>query len=159
MKDRQIVLILNDIRSALNVGAIFRTADGAGVEKIYLSDITATPDHAKVKKTALGAEEVVEWQSYRNLPRLLTKLEAADYQIVALELCDQATDFWETKFSRKVALIVGNELTGLNKRILDKSKLVIKIPMYGRKESLNVATATGIAVYEIVKFQKSLLQP
>ncbi|MEI7690623.1 MAG: TrmH family RNA methyltransferase [bacterium] len=146
---KSLVLVLNDIRSTLNVGAIMRTGDGVGVEKIYLCGITATPKHPKVIKTALGAENFVKWEYRKNITVLLKKLKKEEYQCVSLEIDEKSINIWDAHFGDKVALIVGNEITGIDSKIIEQSDLAIHIPMFGEKESLNVATATGIATYEI----------
>jgi len=149
MSKRSLVLVLDNIRSTLNVGAILRTADGAGVEKVYLCGITATPDHPKVKKTALGAEAFVNWEYRKSVTSLLRELKKKSYQSVCLELHSKSINIWEARYDNHVALIVGNEITGISNKIINQSDLTIHIPMFGKKESLNVATATGIAIYEI----------
>ena len=151
MKNKSLILVLCDIRSTLNVGAIFRTADAVGADKIYLSGITATPNHPKVAKTALGAESFLKWEYCHELAKVISKLKKADYQIIGLELGKKSISFWEADYSDKIALLVGNEVTGLTEEQLNQCNLVIKIPMFGKKESLNVATATGVAAYQIKK--------
>lgn len=131
------------------MGAIMRTGDGVGIEKVYLCGITATPKHPKVVKTALGAENFVKWEYRKNITVLLKKLKREEYQCVSLEIHEKSINIWEAQFSNRVALIVGNEVTGIDSKVINLSDLTIHIPMYGEKESLNVATATGIAVYEI----------
>jgi len=146
-----LIIILNDIRSALNVGAILRTADAIGAEAVYSCGITATKDHPKIKKTALGAEETVPTFYKKSVKLLIKNLKKKNYQIIGLEIDKNAINFWEVDYEYPVALIVGNEVEGITKEILNMCDLVIKIPMYGQKESLNVATATGVAGYEIIK--------
>jgi tRNA G18 (ribose-2'-O)-methylase SpoU len=148
MKGQEIYLILHNIRSAYNVGSIFRTADAAGVKKVYLGGYTPTPTDNKVKKTALGAEKTVPWEYYKQTWRLLEKLEKEGVQIVALEQTKKSTDYRKFKPRFPLALVVGNEVSGLNKKILSYTDKIIEIPMYGKKESLNVAVAMGIAVYK-----------
>jgi tRNA G18 (ribose-2'-O)-methylase SpoU len=151
MERNSLVIILNDIRSTLNVGAILRTADAVLVEKVYLCGITATPKHPKVSKTSLGAENYVSWEHVNDINKLIDVLKKDHYQVVGLELDQKAVSFWEAKYKKKMALIVGNEVEGIPNKIIKLCDLVIKIPMFGQKESLNVATAVGIATYEIIR--------
>ena len=150
MNKRQIVVILDNIRSRENVGSIFRTADAAGVSRIYLCGITPQPPHEKISKTALGAETVVPWEYAKQTWRLLEKLKKEDYRIIALEKTNGAKDLFRTKREQKpVALVLGNEVDGLTPQVLKRSDLVVSIPMRGQKESLNVAVAFGIAIYQL----------
>ena len=157
---KELFLILHDIRSAYNVGAIFRTADGAGVSKIYLSGYTPIPsDENKsyktqadkmIEKTALGAEKNIPWEKCQDLKKLLEKLKEEKISIVALEKNDGATDIKKYKTKFPMALILGNEVEGVPEDILQKCDAVVSIPMRGQKESLNVSVAAGIAMYEIL---------
>jgi 23S rRNA (guanosine2251-2'-O)-methyltransferase len=151
MPKQQVYLILDNIRSAYNVGSIFRTADAAGVGRIYLCGITPVPPHTKIAKTALGAEKYLSWEYHRQTWRLLDKLKKEGIQIIALEQTSGAIDYGKFKPKFPVALIVGNELKGLSKKILSYADRVIEIPMYGSKESLNVSVACGIALYKIIE--------
>ena len=150
-----IYLVLHNIRSAYNVGSIFRTADGAGVAKIYLCGYTPTPDEPKVKKTALGAEEFVAWEKQRQTGRLLNQLKKQGADIVALELDNKSKNLFDYNFDalpgESLAIVVGHERKGLTKNILSYVDDIIEIPMHGKKESLNVAVATGIALYTIIE--------
>lgn len=147
------VLVLPDIRSRFNVGAFFRTADGAGVQRVYLTGITPTPPHPQIDKVALGAEKYLPFEKVKQTARLIKKLKAEGYQIVALEQSFQSVSYDQPDFREKVALVVGNEVKGLPKRILSLADLTVEIPMYGRKESLNVAVAGGIIMFQIAKKQ------
>ena len=148
MKNKDIVVILDNIRSRENVGSIFRTSDAAGVSKLYLCGITPRPPHDKISKTALQADTYVLWEYYRQTWRLIDKLKQDGYLVLALE---------KTKISKaifgfkpkggKIALILGNEVLGLSTGILRRASAIVNIPMYGQKESLNVAVAFGIAIY------------
>jgi 23S rRNA (guanosine2251-2'-O)-methyltransferase len=141
-------VILHNIRSAYNVGSIFRTADAVGVEKIYLTGYTPNPDKdKKIEKTALGAEKYVLWQSYRNLNYLLKKLKKEKLKIVALEQSEKSIPYYKFKPQFDIVLILGNEVRGLNEKILKKCDYILEIPMFGKKESLNVAVAFGIVAY------------
>lgn len=149
------VLVLPDIRSAHNVGAMFRTADGAGVDKIYLTGYTARPPHPQLDKVALGAEKWMNWEYALQAGRLLKKLRVQGYHIVALEQTKNSVNIyeWEPKFP--LALVVGNEKTGVTKSMLKYCNRVVKLPMRGRKKSLNVSVAAGIAMYYMAR-QKAI---
>jgi tRNA G18 (ribose-2'-O)-methylase SpoU len=149
---KQMFLILHNIRSCYNVGSIFRTADAAGVEKIYLCGISPTPDkEIKISKTALGAELTVPWEKYKQTWRLLEKLHKDGIKIIALEQNPKSKNIFEytPPADRSIAIIVGHERNGLSKKILKYVDDIIEIPMFGKKESLNVAVAVGIALYQI----------
>lgn len=152
-KDAQkIVVVLDNIRSAYNVGAIFRTADAAGVNKLYLCGITPTPLNLKISKVALGSENYIYWEKSKTTWRLLDKLKQEGYFIIALEQGKKAKNIFKTKFSKKlnkIALLLGPEIKGLSQKILERANKQLQIPMYGKKESLNVSVAFGIAVYQI----------
>jgi tRNA G18 (ribose-2'-O)-methylase SpoU len=159
--DRKLFLILHDIRSAYNVGAIFRTADGAGVNKIYLTGYTPIPNSREklkntradkmIEKTALGAEKIIPWEKCESLGELLKKLKIEKIKIIALEKTKNSTDISKFKASFPVALVLGNEVDGVSKSVLEKADAIISIPMRGQKESLNVSVAAGIAMYELLK--------
>lgn len=150
-------LILHNIRSNHNVGSIFRTADGAGVAKLWLTGYTPAPlDQFKrvnneIAKTALGAEQSVGWEKRENILELITELKKAGYKILALEQNDKSVDYREVKLAGKTALIVGNEVGGVEPEVLNLCDQIIEIPMRGNKESLNVSVATGIAVYKLLE--------
>lgn len=153
-----IIAVLDNIRSLHNVGAIFRTADGLNLEKIYLGGITGVPARSnldrprpELEKTALGAEKWVAWEHRKSTLRLVRRLKREGYQIVALELSEGSLDYTRAQYKFPCVLLVGNEVTGLSPAILAEADLKIKIPMLGRKESLNVATAFGVAGYEMLK--------
>ena len=146
-----ISLVLDNIRSRENVGSIFRTADGAGVKRIYLCGITPIPPHEKISKTALGAEKYVPWEYHKTTHVLLKKLKKDHINIVALEQTKDAENIFMfgDKTSKHVALIVGNEVKGISPKILKYCDKVVYIPMFGKKESLNVGVATGVALYQL----------
>ena len=150
MKRREIILILDNIRSRENVGSIFRTADAAGVMKIYLCGITPRPPHEKISKTALGADTYIPWEYYKNTWRLLEELKKKEVRIIALEKTKGAKNIFEIKGKTPLALVMGNEVNGLSIEILKRADVVAVIPMRGKKESLNVAVSAGIAVYAIL---------
>jgi len=150
MSKKEIILVLHNIRSRFNVGAIFRTADAAGVSKLYLCGITPAPPHPKINKVSLGAEKWVPFEKIKQTKPLLKTLSEAGYQVIALELNKKSKNYHKYKPNWPVALVVGNEVNGLLPSILKKCDKVIKIPMHGRKESLNVGIAAGIVIFDII---------
>jgi tRNA G18 (ribose-2'-O)-methylase SpoU len=147
--NEKFTLILPNIRSAHNVGAMFRTADGAGVNKIYLTGYTPCPPHPRLDKVSLGAEKLVPWEYVKQPGRLLSKLKSQGFNIVALEQTKKSVTLykWEPKFP--LVLIVGNEKTGVTKNLLKFCDEAVEIPMRGKKRSLNVSVAAGVAMYYI----------
>ena len=156
-KNKSSILILPNIRSAINVGAIFRTADAVGIDKVYLVGVTPRPTdkfgriQKDIKKSALGAETWVPWEYQKSLPLLINKLKKGGYEIIALEQDEKAIDYRKVKIEGRVAIILGEEVNGLDKKILNKCDKIIEIPMYGKKESLNVSVACGVALFRILK--------
>lgn len=146
-------VICDNIRSLENIGSIFRTSDALGVKKIYLCGISGRPPHHKISKTALGAEETIPFEYHKQIGRLIDKLKKDKITIVALEQDKKAVPYTELKTKFPLALIMGNEVEGISKKILKKSDKIIFLPMHGKKESLNVSVAFGIAGYEINKYR------
>lgn len=147
--EEKFILVLPDIRSAHNVGAMFRTADGAGVDKIYLCGYTARPPHTQLDKVSLGAEKWIPWEYHKQTWRALKKLKEKGYNIVALELTDMSKNIFDYKPNFPLALVVGNEKTGVTKNLLKYCDKAVHIPMAGKKSSLNVSVAVGVAIYQI----------
>ena len=144
-------LLLDNIRSLHNVGAIFRTADGAGFDRIYLTGITPHPPRKEISKTALGAEEWVSWEYYQDPLEIINILKLQNTQIVALEQSSTSVDYRALgDVTTDVCIILGNEIEWVSQEILVLADATIEIPMLGRKQSLNVATAAGICMYELV---------
>ncbi len=151
------ILIAHNIRSSFNVGSLFRTADAAGVAHIYLTGYSPAPlDRFKqinksLIKVSLGAEKNIKWNKKAHLGQLLSRLKQQNYKIFALEQDPRAVNIKKVRLSKaakeKTALLVGNEVRGLDQKILKKADRIIEIPMLGKKESLNVAVAAGIALY------------
>lgn len=145
--------ILDNIRSAQNVGGIFRTADGAGLQKLWLCGITPNPaDNAQIAKTALGAEQTVPWEHAPSTVALVEELKAQDVIILALEAAPGSTSlFYYTlpKADTPIALVVGSEPAGVDPAVLAQADTTLSLPMAGIKGSLNVAVAFGIAVYTL----------
>lgn len=157
------VVLLNNIRSLHNVGSIFRTADAAGVEKIYLCGITPEPldrfgkIRPQLEKVSLGAEKTVAWEKVRSAPALISKLKKQGYEIFSIEQSRNSIPYYRAKVNKKnvknLALVLGNEVRGLPAAVLKKSDRILEIPMRGEKESLNVAVAFGIVVFHLISFR------
>ena len=153
------VLVLHNIRSAHNVGSMFRTADGAGVSHIYLSGYTPNHEtpHGKERqqfvKVSLGAERSVHSSRADELVPLLEKLKQDGYIVLAIELDPKATSIFEytKKDGEKLAIVMGNEVEGVSQEVLDLADHVLQIPMRGQKESLNVSVACGVALFTLLK--------
>lgn len=147
----KIFAILHNIRSAHNVGAIFRTADAVKIEKLYLTGYTPTPltNQKEIAKTALGAENYVKWEKYQSISYLLKKLKKQNFTIVAVEQHESSIPYFKFKPKFPLVLIFGNEVSGLSKKILKKVDFILEIPMLGKKRSLNVAVAFGIVVFRL----------
>ncbi len=164
MIERQIRLIIHDVRSAHNVGALLRTADGLGVEHVYLTGLTPYPTKSRgerrlphlaarqtrqIRKTALGAEDTVPWSQTRAPSAMLNRLAADDWQLVALEQAPQSVELSQLRPTAKIVLVVGAEIGGLPIAVLRRCDQIVEIPMLGNKESFNVATATAIVLYHL----------
>jgi tRNA G18 (ribose-2'-O)-methylase SpoU len=147
----QFVLVIPNIRSGHNVGAMFRTADGAGVDKIYVCGYSPMPPHPQVDKVSLGAEKFVPSEYVKQTGTLLKKLKAQGYTIVGLEQTKKSVSIYEYKPRFPLALLVGNEKTGLTPNLLKYCDATVEIPMRGKKNSLNVSIAAGIMLYEMGK--------
>jgi len=147
-----VVVILDNIRSAYNVGSIFRTADAARIEHIHVTGFTPTPEHPRVAKTALGAEHTVPWSHDADPFSLLDRLEADGLTLAALEQTDASTDLGDVTAAQfPIAIVLGNEVKGVRQAIIDRCDLALEIPQYGAKHSLNVSVAFGIAAFGIVE--------
>lgn len=146
-----LVVIAHNIRSLHNVGSIFRTSEGAGVNKIFLTGYTGIPPRKEISKVALGSENVIAWQQFKNISSLITKLKTDGYFVIALEQDPRSVSYRDIKIpiQKKVALIVGNEVLGVSKALRDKADVIAEIPMIGSRKSLNVSVAFGIAIYSI----------
>lgn len=149
--DRRIrlVVVLDNIRSLNNVGAIFRTADGIGIEKLWLCGITGYPPQSGIAKTALGAEDRVPWDYHKDVTEVVARHRRQGYHIILLEQTDPSAVYHLFEPTGPVCLIVGNEVDGVNERLLPLADGAMEIPMAGIKNSLNVAVAFGVAGYDI----------
>ncbi|MBM3257285.1 MAG: RNA methyltransferase [Candidatus Liptonbacteria bacterium] len=151
----RIVVILHNIRSLHNVGSIFRTSDGAGVEKIYLSGITPTPldrfGHyiKEVEKVALGAERSMPWEKISSTASLLLRLKKEGWKILAIEQAKNSLLYTKKPKSKKIAVVLGAEVKGLPPSILKAADTILEIPMLGKKESLNVSVTAGIILFSL----------
>lgn len=146
MSKRRIRVLAHNIRSLWNVGSLFRTADAMDVEKIYLTGYTALPPRREISKTAIGAEEWIAWEHAKNPFDVMTELQDKKWKIVALELTEEAVPLSSYTYSGDVCLVLGHEVTGVPEELLACCDETVYIPMHGKKESLNVAVATGIAL-------------
>ncbi|OGI90418.1 hypothetical protein A2911_01615 [Candidatus Nomurabacteria bacterium RIFCSPLOWO2_01_FULL_40_15] len=156
-KSMENILILHNIRSVANVGAMFRTSDAVGIKKIYLTGYTPAPldrfgrIRKDLAKSALGAEEFVPWEQKKNLPAFLHVLQREKYFIIAIEQDPKSVDYKKVKLKQKNVFIVGTEVTGIPQNILQKCDVIAEIPMRGKKESLNVSVSLGIVLFQILK--------
>ena len=147
-----VYVLLNSIRSNYNVGAIFRTSDGAMIEKLFLCGYTPCPPKKEVLKTALGSTESVKWEYVKDAKTVISQLKNKGIQICALELTDKSIPYHQIKSDDfPICLVVGNEITGVSQEVLDLCDKSIEIPQYGIKQSLNVAVAYGVAIFELRK--------
>jgi len=147
-------VICDNIRSLENIGSIFRTADALKVDKMFLCGISGKPPNQKISKTALGAEKTVSFEYYSQTWRLIEKLKKENINIISLEQNKKSILYTKLKYKFPLALIIGNEVKGISKKVLEKSNKIIYLPMRGKKESLNVSVAFGVAGYEINKLRK-----
>jgi len=153
---KPVFLILDNIRSTYNVGAIFRTADACGVSKIYLTGYTPAPidvfgrEKGGIAKSALGAEKNIPWEKVENITFLLNRLKREGCQLIAIEQAKDSIDYKKVKPEYPCAFILGEEVNGMTKNILTKCDVIAEIPMRGKKESLNVSVSAGIALFRIL---------
>ena len=152
-----IIILLDNIRSLNNVGAIFRTADAFLIEGIYLCGITATPPHREIQKTALGATESVNWKHFESISDAITELKNNSYKIISIEQVENPiylNDFQPAK-SEKYAIVLGNEVDGVSQEVINESDYCIEVPQLGTKHSLNVSVCAGILIWDLfVKMRK-----
>lgn len=155
-----VVVVLDNIRSIYNVGSIFRTSDAIRAEKIYLTGITGTPAHKHLHKTALGAQDTVPWSYHKDPAEVVEKLRSENYTIAALEITNRPTAIHEISPQEfPLCLIVGNEVSGVQAKLLAQADMAIELPQYGAKHSLNVSVAYGIASYQLVQRYRQLTGP
>src|SRR6478672_8479024 len=148
-----IIAVLENVRSAYNVGSVFRTADAFLIEAIYICGYTAYPPHKEIKKTALGADETVAWKHFKSIDDAIQDLRQLGYKVYAVE---QAVDSYKLQaisyeLDEKIAVIFGNEVTGVEQSTIEKCDGCIEIPQLGMKHSLNISTAAGVVLWEIIR--------
>ncbi|WP_196034116.1 RNA methyltransferase [Phocaeicola massiliensis] len=155
-----LAVILDEVRSLHNIGSVFRTSDAFLVERIYLCGITATPPHPEMHKTALGAEDTVDWKYVKHTLEAVKELHNEGYTVLAIEQVEGSTmlDELELEPDKKYAIVMGNEVKGVQQEVIDACDGCIEIPQYGTKHSLNVSVTTGIVLWEfankLIKFRK-----
>lgn len=156
MKKQEKIVVLDNIRSVYNVGSIFRTSDALGINKIFLCGCTPTPkdrfgrDRKDLAKVALGAEKNIEWEYRENTVSLLEELKKQKKYIIAIEQDKKSVDYKKIKIKYPIVIVMGPEVEGMNREVLDECSVIAEIPMVGNKESLNVSVAFGIAGYGIL---------
>ena len=149
---KQLVVLLDDVRSMNNVGSIFRTCDCLGIGQIYLCGITGSPPHRDIYKTSLGAENSIDWEYHEDIETLINTLKSENYIIAGLEQTDKSIDIRNfDPQSKPVAIIVGNEVEGISDKALALCDEILEIPQFGTKHSFNVAVSCGIAFWELIK--------
>jgi len=151
-----IIIILDNIRSLNNIGSVFRTSDAFLIEKIYLCGITAQPPHNDIRKTALGSTETVDWEYAENTLDVIKKLKAEDVNICSIEQAENATmlNNFKPQPNEKYAFVFGNEVKGVAQDVVDASNLVIEIPQYGTKHSLNISVSCGVVIWDVFSKMK-----
>jgi len=152
-KKTPLIVVLDNIRSLNNIGSVFRTSDAFLIEKIYMCGITAQPPHKDIHKTALGATESVAWEYIEDTVALITKLQNNNIKTIAIEQVDNSImlqDF-SPKKNEKYAIIMGNEVKGVQQEVVSKADYVVEIPQYGTKHSLNISVTTGIVLWDLFK--------
>lgn len=150
-KSNPVVLVLDNIRSAFNVGSMFRTGETAGVSEIITCGITAHPPHPKLRKTALSATDSVPFRHFEDVMTAIATLKEEGHTIVAMETTSRSEVYTDIEYPLKVALVVGNEVTGVDTRVMESADFIAEIPTYGVKNSLNVASAAPIVVFEVLR--------
>ncbi|AJR03217.1 RNA methyltransferase [Siansivirga zeaxanthinifaciens] len=150
-KKTPLIIVLDNIRSLNNIGSVFRTSDAFLVEKIYLCGITATPPNKDIHKTALGSTDTVAWQYVENTMDLIEKLKAQNIKICAIEQAENATmlNNFAPEAHTTYALVFGNEVKGVSQKVVSASDVVIEIPQYGTKHSLNISVSCGIVIWDV----------
>lgn len=150
-KKTPLVIVLDNVRSLNNIGSVFRSADAYRIEKIYLCGITAQPPNKDIRKTALGATETIEWEYIENTIDVVNKLNENEYTTCAIEQAERSQtlhDFSPSK-GEKIAIVLGNEVKGVQQEVVDACKEVIELEQYGTKHSLNISVCAGIVIYDI----------
>ena len=148
-----LVIVLDNVRSLNNIGSVFRTSDAFRVESIYLCGISSPPPSPEIHKTALGAEDAVDWKYFEDTHEAVRELQQRGYSVLAIEQCEGSTmlNQWEPDFSHPYAIVMGNEVKGVQQSVVDICDGCIEIPQYGTKHSLNVSVTTGILIWDFFK--------
>ncbi len=159
-KKLPVVIVLDNVRSMNNVGSIFRTADAFRVEHIYLCGITAQPPHKEIEKTALGATQSVEWTYATSTENVVLELKKQNFQIVAIEQVKNSIELqdFNADFNAKTALVFGNEVMGVEQKIIDLCHHCIEIPQLGTKHSFNISVSVGIVLWHLFLTAKNILR-
>lgn len=151
VKKTPLIVVLDNIRSLNNIGSVFRTSDAFLIEKIYLCGITATPPNKEIHKTALGATESVDWEYVENTIDLVEKLKSENVKILAIEQAENSTklDAFFSEKNQKYAVIFGNEVKGVQQKVVNACDLCIEIPQFGTKHSLNISVSVGVVLWDV----------
>ena len=151
VKKTPLIIVLDNIRSLNNIGSVFRTSDAFLIEKIYLCGITATPPHKDIHKTALGSTETVAWEYVENTLDLVNKLQAQNIKVIAIEQAEHAImlNNFKPETNSTYALVFGNEVKGVSQNVVSASDLVIEIPQFGTKHSLNISVSAGVVIWDV----------
>ena len=158
-KKLPLIVVLDNVRSQYNVGSVFRTSDAFRVEAIYLCGISATPPHQEIHKTALGAEDTVDWKYFKDTTIAINELKAAGYFIYSIEQVEGSVmlENLQLDATKKYAVVLGNEVKGVQQEVVNLSDGCIEIPQYGTKHSLNVSTTAGIVIWDFFKQMQAAL--
>lgn len=158
-KKLPLIVVLDNVRSQYNVGSVFRTSDAFRVEAIYLCGISATPPHQEIHKTALGAEDTVDWKYFKDTTAAINELKAAGYFIYSIEQVEGSVmlENLQLDATKKYAVVLGNEVKGVQQEVVNLSDGCIEIPQYGTKHSLNVSTTAGIVIWDFFKQMQAAL--
>lgn len=158
-KKLPLIVVLDNVRSQYNVGSVFRTSDAFRVESIYLCGISATPPHQEIHKTALGAEDTVEWKYFKNTIEAIKELKEAGYFIYSIEQVEGSVMLQDLQLdnTKKYAVVLGNEVKGVQQEVVNLSDGCIEIPQFGTKHSLNVSTTAGIVIWDFFKKMQAVL--
>jgi 23S rRNA (guanosine2251-2'-O)-methyltransferase len=149
---KPIIAVLDNVRSALNVGSVFRTADAFAIKKIYLCGITACPPNREITKTAIGATESVDWEYVDNTPNTIKRLKEQGYKVYCVEQTDNSKSLLDFEnLTREIAVVFGNEVEGVSEEAISVADGCIEIPQYGTKHSLNVSVCAGIVLWTLAK--------
>ncbi|MBP1838319.1 RNA methyltransferase [Formosa algae] len=157
-KKTRLIIVLDNIRSLNNIGSVFRTSDAFLIEKIYLCGITATPPHKDIHKTALGSTDTVAWEHAEHTLDVVEKLQAEHVKVLSIEQAEHATmlDEFTPKANTTYALVFGNEVKGVAQNVVSASDMVIEIPQFGTKHSLNISVSAGVVIWDVFSKMKAL---